>query len=278
VLRALTAFGVFTEVTPGVFGNNEASRLFRDSSGGLRNWALFATSEQFLKSASALGHSLETGEAAHDHVFGQNVWEYLRAHPEENEAFNLGLAEVRKDEHSEVARAYDWTAVNAVVDVGGGAGSLIGAILAAHPLMTGTLLERPEVLPDAAHLLAQHGVRERCNLIAGSFFDPIRVTGDRWILSQVLHDWPDAECRAILGRCREAVRSGDRLLVIEMLPVPGSPDIAIAMIDIGMLTFAGEARQRTQEEYNELFAATGFEHTRTVPTNTAFSIVEAKPV
>ena len=77
VLRALTAFGVFKEVQPGTFGNNEASRLFRNRPGGLRNYALFATSEQFQRSAAALGHSLETGGAAHDHVFGQTVWDYI---------------------------------------------------------------------------------------------------------------------------------------------------------------------------------------------------------
>ena len=83
-LRALTAFGVFREVAPGTFANSEASSLFRDG-GGLRNYALFATSEQFLKSATALGHSLDTGHAAHDHALGQKVWEYFRDHPEDDE-------------------------------------------------------------------------------------------------------------------------------------------------------------------------------------------------
>lgn len=278
VLRALTAFGVFTELHPGTFGNNDASRLFRNRPGGLRNYALFATSEQYLRSAAALGHSLETGGAAHDHVFGQTVWDYMRENPEEAAAFNRGLAEVRKDEHGEVAQAYDWTGVNTVVDVGGGAGSLMAAILQVGPDMTGTLLDRPEVLGDADHLLVQRGVRDRCNLIGGSFFDPMNATGDRWILSQVLHDWPDSECRIILRRCREGMRSADRLLVVEMVTVPGQPNLAIALIDIAMMTFAGEARQRTKDEYNELFAATGFALARVLPTTTTFSIIEAKPV
>jgi hypothetical protein len=105
-LRALTALGVFRELAPGTFGNSEASSLFRDG-GGLRNWALFATSEQFLKSAMALGHSLDTGQAAHDHALGQKVWEYFRDHPEDNEAFNRGLAEIRTDEQAAIAAAYD---------------------------------------------------------------------------------------------------------------------------------------------------------------------------
>jgi hypothetical protein len=276
-LRALTAFGVFRELSPGVFANSEISSLFRDAPGGLRNYALFATSEQFLKSAVALGHSLETGEAAHDHAMGQKVWEYFRDHPEDNAAFNRGLAEIRQDQQAAIAAAYDWTGVTSVVDVGAGAGALLACIVAENPGVRGTLFDRPDVLPDADHLLSKRGVRERCELVGGSFFEPIQVKADVWVLSQVLHDWPDAECRAILARCREQLRSTDRLLVVEMVPVPGQPDIGIALLDIAMMKFGGEARQRTEEEYNELFAATGFSPARAVRTGTAFSILEASP-
>jgi hypothetical protein len=276
-LRALTAFGVFHEVAPCMFVNSEASTLFRDAPGGLRNYALFATSEQFLKSSAALGHSLETGEAAHDHALGQSVWEYMRDHPEDNAAFNRGLAEIRKDEQAAIAAAYDWTGVTRVVDVGAGAGALLASIVAENSGVRGVLFDRPDVLPDADHLLTGRGVRERCELVGGSFFEPMHVKGDVWILSQVLHDWPDAECRTILAQCRERMSSGDRLLVVEMVPVPGQPDVAIAMLDIAMMIFGGEARQRTEAEYNELFSATGFGPARVVGTGNAFSILEVKP-
>jgi hypothetical protein len=276
-MRALTAFGVFREVSPSTFVNTEVSSLFRDAPGGLRNYALFATSEQFTKSCGALGRSLETGQAAHNYAFGQSVWEYMRDHPDDNVAFNRGLAEIRKDEQSAIAAAYDWTDVTTVVDVGAGAGSLVASIVTANPGVRGTLFDRPDVLPDADHLLKARGVRDRCELVGGSFFEPMGVRGDVWILSQILHDWPDAECRVILTRCRERMKSGDRLLVVEMVPVPGQPDVGIAILDIAMMTFGGEARQRTEEEYSRLFAATGFSLRRVVGTGTAFSILEASP-
>lgn len=276
-LRALTAFGVFHEVAPSTFVNTEASNLFRDTPDGLRNYALFATSEQYLKSSAALGHSLETGQASHDVALGQKVWEYLRDHPDDNAAFNKGLAEIRKDEQAAIAAAYDWKGVTSVVDVGAGAGALLASIVAQNPGIRGILFDRPDVLPDADHLLRQRGVRERCELIGGSFFDPIPVHGDIWILSQILHDWPDTECRVILARCRERTRAGDRLLVIEMVPVPGQPDVGIALLDMAMTMFGGEARQRTAEEYDELFAATGFRRSDVIGTGTAFSILEANP-
>jgi O-methyltransferase domain len=276
-LRALTAFGLFREVAPSVFDNSEASRLFRDAPGGLRNYGLFATSEQFLKSCAALGHSLETGQAAHDHALGQKVWEYMRDHPEDNVAFNRGLAEIRKDEQAAIAAAYDWAGVTSVVDIGAGAGALVASVLDINPRIRGILFDRPDVLPDADELLKARGVRDRCDLVGGNFFEAISVRGDVWFLSQVLHDWPDAECRQILMRCRERMKSEDRLLVIEMVPVPGRPDVGVALLDMAMMTFGGEARQRTETEYRELFAATELVLTRVVETGTAFSLLEVSP-
>jgi hypothetical protein len=137
VLRALAAFGAFQEVSPGIFANSPISDLFRKRPGGLSNAALFYSSEQFLKSAQALGHSVLTGTSATSHVFGMPVWDYMRKNPQENAVFNRALAELRGDEHQQIADAYDWTGVDTVVDVGGGVGSLLAAILERRPNMRG---------------------------------------------------------------------------------------------------------------------------------------------
>ena len=278
VLRALTAFGAFQEVSPGVFANNSVSDFFRDRPGGLRNAALFWGGEHLLKSAAELGHSVKTGESSFEHVYGESFWDRMHRLPDEHEMFNQALADLRSDEHQQIAGAYDWTHVKTVVDVGGGAGSLLAAILEKHQVTRGVLVEQPEVLPDADRLLSERGVRGRCEFLGGSFFDPIATTGEVWTMCQVLHDWPDAECRAILQRCRDAMQDTDRLLVIEMLTVPCQPNPGIAMLDMMMLLYFGEARQRAVEEYEVLFGATGFELTRVMTTPSAFSIVEARPV
>jgi len=277
-LRALTAFGTFQEVSPGVFANNPISDLFCNRPGGLRNCALFYSSDHFLKSATALGHSVVTGKSATNYVFGESVWEHFGRHPEDNEAFNRALAELRGNEHQQIADAYDWAGVNTVVDVGGGVGSLLVAILEERPAMHGVLIEQPEVLSHAEPVLSERGLRERCELVAGSFFDPISPVGEVWSMCQVLHDWPDAECCSILQRCREAMRPHDRLLIIEMLTVPCEPKVPVSLVDMAMLMYFGEARQRTVDEYKQLFDSTQFAFTRVVPTAGAFSIVEARPV
>jgi hypothetical protein len=277
-LRALAAFGAFKEVSPGVFANTAVSGFFRDRPGGLRNAALFWGDEHLLKSAAELGHSVRTGQSSFEHVYGESFWDRMQRFPDEHELFNRALADLRSDEHQRIAEAYDWTGAETVVDVGGGAGSLLAAILETHPDKRGVLVEKPEVLPEASELLAARGVRDRCDLVGGDFFAPIETTGEVWAMCQVLHDWPDEDCRAILSRCREAMRETDRLLIIEMLAVPGEPNPGIAVLDMMMLLYFGEARQRTVEEYSELFGATGLEFTKVVPTASAFGIVEARPV
>ncbi len=277
-LRALAAFGAFQEVSPGMFANTPVSEFFRDRPGGLRNAALFWGGQHVLESAAELGYSVRTGKSSFEHVYGESFWDRMRRLPDEYEMFNRALADLRSDEHQRIAGAYDWSGVNTVVDVGGGAGSLLAAILETLPGKRGVLIDQPEVLPDADRLLSARGVRDRCDFVGGSFFEPIAATGEVWAMCQVLHDWPDAECRAILSRCREAMRETDRLLVIEMLTVPGEPNPGIAVLDMMMLLYFGEARQRTVAEYSELFRATGLEYCRVVSTSSPFSIVEARPV
>jgi hypothetical protein len=278
VLRALTAFGAFQEVSPGVFGNNAVSEMFRNRAGGLCNYALYMSSEHYAKSAAALGHSAATGQSATQHVFGESFWEHVKKHPKDGETFNRALAELRGDEHQQIADAYEWNGVNAVVDVGGGIGSLLAAIMKNHPEIRGVLVEQPELLIDADRALAERGVRDRCELRAANFFESIPATGSVWTLCQVLHDWPDAQCLEILRRCREAMRSTERLLVIEMLTIPCEPNAQVGLIDMIMLMYFGEARQRTVEEYRHLFRSTDFAITRVLPTAGAFSIVETSPI
>ena len=146
----------------------------------------------------------------------------MRRLPDEYALFNRALATIRGDEHRQIAGAYDWSDVDTVVDVGGGAGSLLAVILEKHEGTRGVLVDQPEVRPDADRLLSERGIRNRCEHLGGSFFEPIAATGEAWALCQVLHDWPDAECRSILQRCHDAMRDTDRLLVMEISPSPAN--------------------------------------------------------
>jgi hypothetical protein len=207
-LRALAAFGAFQEVSPGMFANTPVSEFFSDRPGGLRNAALFWGGQHVLESAAELGYSVRTGKSSFEHVYGESFWDRMRRLPDEYEMFNRALADLRSDEHQRIAGAYDWSGVNTVVDVGGGAGSLVAAILETLPGKRGVLIDQPEVLPDADRLLSARGVRDRCDFVGGSFFEPIAITGEVWAMCQVLHDWPDAECRHPFAVPRGDARNG----------------------------------------------------------------------
>lgn len=272
-LRLLTGFGIFKEVKTGSFANNGASSLLLDGTGGMRKFAWWFTSPANWKAIGAVDHCLLTGESAWVKVLGESLWEYLRTHPEDLAAFNGMFVELRAADHAAIAKAYNWNSVKRIVDVGGGNGSLLATILAAHPHLRGTVFDQPEVVSAAAECLAARGVSHRCEILAGSFFDPIPAQGDVWILSQIMHDWDDAACRRILTRCRESMQQGDRLLVVEMVTVPCRPNMQTALNDISMLVTFGEARQRTEDEYRQLFSGCGFVLSRLI-SGGRFSIVE----
>ncbi len=276
VLRFLAAFGVFREVSPEVFANTAASNLLRNRPGGLRNLAWFFSSDQHIRAIAGLRHGILTGESPFQHVNGESFWDYLRSNPEDGDAFNRMFAELRADEHVAITNAYDWGGVRVVVDVGGGNGSLLATILERHPPLRGIVFDQEGVLPSADEHLTTRRVRERCDLVNGSFFSSIDVNGDVWLLSQILHDWSDAECRIILDNIRSCMTAEDRVLVAEMLTVPGNPDPVVGMLDIQMLTLFGNARQRTVAEYRDLFSRCGLQLTRVIPTASRFSIVEAQ--
>jgi hypothetical protein len=276
-MRLLSSFGIFRELEPGVFVHSDASLFLRDRPGGFRNWTLYATSDFYWRSLGDVSHALRSGESAFEHAYGTSFWDYLQHSPEEHEIFNAMFAELRGSEQEAIVDAYDWADSRALVDVGGGNGSLLAAILARDERLRGVVFDRPAVLAAADEYLSACGVRDRCELVAGDFFESIPVEGDTWLMSQVLHDWDDERCRTILGRCRERMRPDDRLLVLEMVMVPGGPEVPVAVSDVHMLTLFGEARQRSADEYRELFDATGFDLARLLPTANAFSIVEARP-
>ena len=277
-LRYLSTFGVFQEVSPEVFGNTAASNLLRNRPGGLRNLALFLTSEPYMQANAGLRRSMMTGESAFEHVHGRSFWDFLNASPEDNDAFNRIFAELRGDEHIAMTNAYDWSGTRSVVDVGGGNGSLLATILERNAHLRGTLFDQEGVLAAADEHLTARGVRGRCSLIGGSFLRGVDAAGDVWLLSQILHDWSDGDCAVILGNVRARMGAGDRLLVAEMVTVPGAPHPMIAMLDMQMMMLFGNARQRTAEEYRALFADSGLELTRVIPTASLFSLIEARRV
>jgi hypothetical protein len=182
-------------------------------------------------------------------------------------------------EARDIVAAYDFSGLRRLVDVGGGSGVLLSAILGATPALHGVLIDRPAVIPDARRRFEADGVRERAECIAGDFFAAVPAGADAYLLSRVIHDWDDADAIRILATCRAAMPDESRLLLVEALMPERARDAPEAIrMDLHMLILFG-ARERTEREYRRLLRAAGLELQRIVPTVSpaALSVIEATP-
>jgi hypothetical protein len=155
-------------------------------------------------------------------------------------------------------------------------GNLLTTVLRRAPGARGILYDLPHVVRDAPAFIHSHGLADRITIEAGSFFERVPGGGDAYLLSHVIHDWSEAQCLAILGHCRRAMKPGSRLLLVEMVLPPGNTPHPGKVLDMMMLVGPG-GQERTEPEYRALLAKTGFRLTRVVPTESAASIVEAVP-
>jgi hypothetical protein len=277
LLRALSSLGVFAEDEQQRFGLTPLAALLRSGvPGSLRDWAAFSIDPQLWRAWGELIHSVRTGETAFSHVFGMDVWSYRAQHPESGATFDAAMSSLSGGDIPAILAAYDFSAIQTLVDVGGGHGALITGILQAHPTMLGILFDQPHVLASAASVLAAAGVSDRCALADGDFFTEVPPGGDAYLLRRIIHDWDDARSVAILRNVREAMPEHGRLLLVEgVIQPPNHPD-PIKIMDMNMLVMAG-GLERTEGEYRALLAEAGLSLTKVYATRGPSSIIEAVP-
>ena len=277
VLRALASVGVFTEVSPGSFALTPLAELLRtETPGSMRALAIMYAEEQY-RAWGELLHSVRTGEMAFDQQFGMGYFEYLAQHSEADRVFNEAMTGWTHQLVGAVVDTYDFSPFKTVVDVGGGYGALLAAILQSNPGTRGVLFDLPHVVASTEEHLAAAGVAGRCTFVGGDFFEAVPAGGDAYVLSQILHDWDDERCVAILGQCRRAMPDHGKLLVVELVLPAGDEPFFGKWLDLHMLVLLG-GRERTAAEYDTLFRAAGFKLARVVPTPPGPSVVEAVPI
>jgi len=256
LLRALALNGLLEQTAPGTFALNAASEPLRSDVPGSVRYNALMQGEEVYGAFAEIMYSLRTGRPAFDKVHGRGFYEYLDANPEAARIFNESMGDQPVPE-GVVAR--DWSGVSTVVDVGGGNGALLAAVLADRPGMRGVLLELSSALDSARERLRAAGVADRVELTGGDFFTAVPGGGDVYILARVLHNWADDAAVRLLCRVREAMGTAARLLVAEeFMPAAGAPGAgARAMVDLLMLV-TQEGHDRTAAEYGDLLAAAGF--------------------
>jgi hypothetical protein len=221
-----------------------------------------------------LGYSLRTGEPAFDYVHGQHLWDYLAEHPSLSRRFDRGMQAMTRAELLAVSAAYDWSALDTVVDVGGGNGAFLGGLLARHRGLRGVLFDLPHVVGGAAEVLEAAGAAARCEIVSGSFFDAVPSGADAYLLKRIVYGWDDEGALALLHTVRAAMAPTSRILVIEPVDKPGSQDQMARILDLLMLVVDG-GRARTVDELEALFERAGLELLRVLDTM-GFPIVEGR--
>ncbi len=284
LLRALASVGVFTEVGEREFGLTPLADSLRTDAAGSQRGSGIVMGELFYRAWDELLPSLRTESSQFDQTFGTDLFSCLGANPELGSRFQDMMAGVNASANASVSSSYDFSEMSRVVDVGGGNGSLLAAVLGANPGLHGALLELPEVLDEARPQLAAAGVADRCDLVGGDLLaatptDPAVPAGyDAYLLRWVLHDFDDDRAVHILEQCRAGMPAQGRLLVVEqVLTADEDPASWVSkFMDLHMLVLFG-GQERTESEFRELFRAAGFELRRVIPTGPALSILEAVP-
>jgi O-methyltransferase/methyltransferase family protein len=275
LLRALASVGVLQEESGRTFSLTEVGDcLRRDSPESLAGWATFVGRPYYWNAWAHLLDSVRTGENAFQSVYGTTVWEYRAEHPEESAIFDGAMTALTRRVNKSLLESYDFARFATVVDVGGGHGVLLAAVLAEHPAMQGVLFDQPHVVALAHDLLQAAGVADRCRVVGGSFFESVPEGADAYLLKAILHDWEDAEAATILQACRGAMPADGTLVVVERILAPPNEGAAAKFSDLNMLVGPG-GRERTIDDFEALFVIAGFQLQGETPAASGLSVITA---
>lgn len=275
LLRALASVGVFSEneqrefkLTP--LGNT----LQSDVPGSMKAMAIAQLGDHF-NAWGNLVYSIKTGQIAFDNVEGMPVWKYYGMHPDEGLNFMKAMTGLTGAVIQYVLPEYDFSGFQTIVDVGGGNGALLMAVLDRAPQAKGIVFDEEYVVEETKKSLQQKGYADRCETAAGSFFDFIPGNADAYLMKMVLHDWNDQQCLQILQNCHKAMKTGSKLLVLDAVIPEGNEPHPGKFMDINMMAMTG-GRERTQKEFAALLTGAGLKLSRVISTHSPmFSIVEA---
>lgn len=264
VLRALAGAGVLEEAPGQRFALTQLGAALLDEA--VRARLLVVGRPYHWNAWGALLHSVRTGENAFRSMNGCSVWEYRSEHPEESTVFDAWMAAETRVVNEAILTGYDFGRFRHVVDVGGGNGAFLEAVLARNPRLHGTLFDQPHVIAGASSV-------QRCDKIGGSFFEEVPRGADAYTLKSVIHDWGDAEATAILRTVAGSLDPDGRVIVVER----DLADPAAAWVDLQMLVMAG-GQERTEQEYASLFVAAGLRYVGVTPVSGGWAVYEACPV
>jgi len=276
LLRALVSLGLFTVDEREQFRLTTLSSCLLSGVQGSVRASVLSAGEEMYRAWGDLLYSVRTGKPAFDHVFGLACYEYLKHNADSAQSFDASMDETAAPFDAVVA-ACDLSGVETVIDVGGGHGAFLAAMLKANPDLRAILFDAPHVVADAPALLAAAGVAGRCAIRAGDFFRSVPGGADACILVRTLLNWDEEHALTILRNCHRALPSDGKLIVVEPVLPPSGVSGADAFNDLHLLVMNGGG-MATEAGLRALFAAAGFDLTRIMQTASRLCAVEGRPV
>lgn len=278
-MRFTASHGVFAELPDRVFELTPCAEFLRsDVPGSMRQGLMIGegTATQ-LQIYGEIGHTLRTGESGYQRLTGSSPFQAMATNQPMARRIGGQMQDSARRLGENLADAVDFSGDQVIADVGGGTGTLIGTVLARYPQLSGVLLDLPPVVSGAAEVLESLGVAGRCQVIGGDMFQEVPAGADSYVLSCVLHDWPDDRAAAVLARVRAAMPDSGRLLIIEaVIGGDGTPTALAIQADFAMLMYGG-GKERNASEHTALLARAGFELAGITPTASGFSVLQARP-
>ena len=276
VLRALAAVGVFAEAEGRAFAITPISAVLRsDAPQSLRAMARWINERSHDVAWMDLEHSVRTGKPGFDKAFGVPVFDYFGQHAELAKVFDEAMGSFTTAVGEAVARAYDFSDVEHLVDVGGSQGVLLASVLARFPKVRTTLFDLPQVVERAKPVLDAGPFKGRIEAVGGDFLAGVPAGADAYVMKSIIHDWSDAHCVTLLANCRKAMRAGGRVLIVEGIVSSLPQSIPTKLLDLEMLVMTHGGRERTEGEFAALLQKAELKLTKVVPTESGMAVIEA---
>lgn len=278
LLRALSGLGVFHEGPNRTFTQTPLSALLRTGAPHtLRFLAAMQLDDWQFHSFQAIPATVENGRTAMENLFGLPFFDYLQQHPDLEFRFNRAMTDLSSGDAPALVESYNFSRFTEIVDIAGGAGNMLAAILSSAPRLRGILFDRPSVIEQAKTegILTPFG--NRCRFLSGDFFESVPEGAGAYLLKHIIHNWDDERALCILRACRRAMQPASQLLIADrVLGPPNQPD-SKAFYDLAMMLILG-GRERSEPEWQSLVAAAGFRLNRIIHTACSLSWIECAPV
>ncbi|MDM8555629.1 methyltransferase [Desulfococcaceae bacterium HSG7] len=271
MMRALASVGIFSETEGKRFELTPMAECLK--TGAMRSIALLFESDWSDKAWGCFTDSVKTGNTAFETAHGTPVSDWLEKNPHAAQVFNEANAIKAAGSHRAIIDVYDFAGIDKLTDVGGGTGALTVEILIANPLMCGVVADIPFVIEEARKIIRSRGLENRCETAECDFFKEIPAGSDAYLMSNILHDWPDERCVTILKNCRMAMKPESKLLIVEMIVPPGNRPSIAKLLDLEMLITTG-GKERTLAEFKILLESSGFKLSRIIDTQESICVIE----